>query len=477
MSSRSTTRVAALALAACLAGGCGSEGPADKAGKVTAPASLRIAAQKGNYYAELFADAVRTESKGRLRIEFLPGRFDPNNLPADQDVRIARAVRDGRYDLAAVPARSWDLLGVRSLEPLEAPLLIDDQPTFEAVLADPVTKRLLGGLDAHGVVGLGLVMGQLTHPLGYEAPLVRPPDFRGKRIGAPSSRINDAVISALGALPQHPSFKERPGLVDRHRLDGDEMPFYAPEHAWITANVALSAETLTIVANKKAYGRLSDSQRRILSAAAAGAERKSLDYWQKNTERFNARHYCAAGHVALASPADLAALRRALQPVYGQLESDPQVAATIAAIDRIAGATKPDPAPRFPVSCTRPPSTAPAGSLRDPSFLDGTYRWRITRAGALKRHGDPNDPVIGTIAEVTLSGGWFRNFDGDTGTVEVVGNRITFVGGHERDTFTFRRTGDGTLFMEPVLPMDIGARVVFSSAPWKRVGPPIRKIP
>jgi hypothetical protein len=316
-------------------------------------------------------------------------------------------------------------------------------------------------------------MGQLTHALGYEGPLVAPADFRGRRIGAPPSRVNDAVLAALGAQPQHPSFRERGMLVNRHRLDGDEMSFYAPEHAWITANVALSADALTIVANREAFGRLSDDQRRILRAAAARAESKSLAYWQKNTERFNARHYCAAGHVALAGPADLAALRQALAPVYGQMERDPQVAATIAAIGRIARATKPDPLPSFPAACTRPPASSPRGGVRDPRFLDGTYRWRITRAGALKRHGDPNDPVIGTVEEITLSGGRF-SAGGDSGTFDVVGNRITFAGTHDRDTFTFRRAGDGTLFMEPVLPMDIGARVVFSSAPWRRVGPPVR---
>jgi hypothetical protein len=264
--------------------------------------------------------------------------------------------------------------------------------------------------------------------------------------------------------------------VDRHRLDGDEMSFYAPEHAWITANVALSADAITIVVNERAYRRLSVDQRRILSAAAARAERKSLAYWRKNTERSLARLYCAAGHVALASPGDLAALRRALRPVYGRLESDPQVAATIAAIDRIARATKPDPPPRLPAACTRAPASAPQGGQRDPRFLDGTYRWRITRAGALRRHGDPNDPVVGTIVEVTLRGGRFSS-GGDHGTFEVVGNRITFVSTNGRDTFTFRRAGDGTLFMDPVLPMDIGSRVVFSAVPWKRVGPPVRKVP
>jgi hypothetical protein len=67
---------------------------------------------------------------------------------------------------------------------------------------------------------------------------------------------------------------------------------------------------------------------------------------------------------------------------------------------------------------------------------------------------------------------------GDSGTFKVAGDRIAFdwpaVG--YTNTFTFRRGADGTLYLTPVLPMDVGDRVVWSSSPWTRVGPPVRKL-
>ena len=53
-------------------------------------------------------------------------------------------MRDGRYDLGVIEAPAWDELGVRSLEPLQAPLLITDQSLFRAVLASPLADRMLG---------------------------------------------------------------------------------------------------------------------------------------------------------------------------------------------------------------------------------------------------------------------------------------------------------------------------------------------
>src|SRR3954467_2139524 len=114
--------------------------------------------------------------------------------------------------------------------------------------------------------------------------------------------------------------------------------------------------------------------------------------------------HCQRGKVVLAGRSDLAAFEQPVRPVYARLERDPQVKATIAAIRELKRRTATDPAPKIPQRCSRPPDATHA-RVRDPSFLDGTYRWRIARAGALKLGADPNDPVIEAIATMTLRGG------------------------------------------------------------------------
>ena len=109
-------RLALLVATAALLVGCGSSA-SDKAGGVTAPVTLRIAAhEEHDFVGALFGDEVRRLSDGRIRIQFIAGTGD--NDPADVDVRHAKQVRDGRYDLGVVNAQAWSDVGVTSLEPL-----------------------------------------------------------------------------------------------------------------------------------------------------------------------------------------------------------------------------------------------------------------------------------------------------------------------------------------------------------------------
>jgi TRAP-type C4-dicarboxylate transport system substrate-binding protein len=473
-----TTLVVTAALAVPLAA-CGS-GRSDKAGGVTEPVTLRIAAhERHNFFATLVTDEVRRLSKGRMRVEFIPG--DADNDPPDAEVRHARQVRDGRYDLGVIEAPAWDELGVRSLEALQAPFLITDQALFKAVLDSPLADKMLAGLRSQHVVGLSLMQTWLQHPVSDAGPLTTPADFQGKRILVPVSRVNDAVLSALGATPVHLNFAQAQQSVARHEIDGQEMPAFARPNVWLTGNVTFSVTALTVVVNEQTFAKLSDAQRSILREAAEHAARKQAGVMAGDPETGLIEGHCQRGHVAFASSEDLAAFDQAAGPVYAQLERDPQVKAEIAAIRTLKRHTPPGPAPRIPASCSRIATSAHA-RVRDPSFLDGTYRWRITRAGARRVGADPNDPVVEAIASMTLRGGRFalEVSDGgrDTGTFKVIGNRIAFDTPHGyTNTFTFRRRADGTLDLTAVLPMDVGDRLVTSSSPWTRVGPPVRKIP
>ena len=83
--------------------------------------------------------------------------------------------------------------------------------------------------------------------------------------------------------------------------------------------------------------------------------------------------FCAAGGVRFltASPADLAALRRAVQPVYGQLERDPPTRRYVQQIEAMAQKElPPEPAP----GCGHTARPGKAGPL------NGVWRFTTTPA-------------------------------------------------------------------------------------------------
>jgi Bacterial extracellular solute-binding protein, family 7 len=294
--------------------------------------------------------------------------------------------------------------------------------------------------------------------------------------------VNDTAISALGATPLHFGFAQQDQAVAHHEIDGQEMGAYARPGVWLTPNVTFFADAFTVVANQQRFAKLSDQQQRILREAAAHAAQRVAGVMASDPEVGLVEGHCHRGHVRFASPAELAAVEQAMRPVYAQLERDPRVKATIAGIRELKSRTPPDRAPKIPASCSRAAGGTPGGE-RDPSFLDGTYRWRVTRAGAIKLGADPNDDVIGMIVGMTLRGGGWKYADsagtGGSGTFKVIGNRIflTWPAKGYTNTFTFKRRADGTLELTAVPPMDRGDRLVMSSSPWRRIGPPVRKTP
>lgn len=452
----------ALALAATLfvASGCGRS---DKAGGITSPAVLRLLASAPDPFGDDFAAEVRKLSHGRMRVEVT--HAGSRYLTPDRDVRFARWVAAGRFDLGEIQAEAWDKLGVRSFEPFELPFLVSDQSLLKAVLQSPVPARMLSGLSRRGVVGLALVPGLLRHPVGYTQPMTAPADFRGTRMRVPVSGVGDALASVLGATPVHlppGDSPERTRLLRSHRLESEENTIYGPPNAWFTANETLSAPVGTLVANGKKFARLSNEQRQILRTAAAHVAARSLALvLAKFSEARGAVSHCKVARVLNATPTDVAALERATRPLYVQLERDPQLRALIAAIQAIKARTPPDPAPKVPASCSRPAAPPPStpGLARSPSLLNGTYRQRVDR----------------TIATVTLRDGkWLVSETGDHGTYKIVGQRIVFrFSGGDGFTVTFKRRPDGTLDLRGVPPIRPEDRRACCSSPWTRVGPPV----
>jgi hypothetical protein len=233
----------------------------------------------------------------------------------------------------------------------------------------------------------------------------------------------------------------------------------------------------SVVANTEALERLTDDQRDALGRAAEDTARRGLE--DIPSERDAARSFCAAGRVVRATPAQLEGLRAASAPVYEEMERNALTKSLIARI-RAMKASQPEtaaPAPCGQVTVSKG-ETQRAGA---PEAFDGTYRWKLTKAGAIRAGVDTNDPDIGSVVTMTLRDGrWLLGSDPHySGTFKVQADRLVFDWPSEASVLTFgftRRSGD-TIVVKPVLPMDRGDQFVWGSAPWRRVGPPVRDVP
>jgi TRAP-type transport system periplasmic protein len=323
-----------------------------------------------------FAGEVERLSDGALRIRIVKAGHEGPEFEAD----TIRDMRRGRADLAFAGSRAWDEFGVERLRALNAPLLIDSYRLQERVLASNLVDPMLEELRPLGLVGIGILPGPIRRPLGAEQRLAAPDDFRGLTIGTQQSRVADATLRALGADPRrYPAGVPNLNGIDgvEHSVQGIESGGLDVDGSHLMTNVDLWPRPIVLFANEGSYRDLTGDQRRVLRAAAANTvpERTATE---RATEDESSGNMCRKAQVTFeaASPSELRALRRAVEPVYTNLERHAGTRAAIEEIERLKQATG---APPAEVSkCGRAEGPTGAGK----SAIDGVWRMDTDRSAA-----------------------------------------------------------------------------------------------
>lgn len=412
-----------------LIAGCSASAPAvaDKAGGVGIPVVLRLGTADYSSAVsarpiEIYKTEVERASGGLVKIE--PVYSAAGGAVDRWDQRVAEAVRNGDLDLALVPARAFDELGVSSLQALQAPFLLNDDDLVDRVVTGSRVTDLMSGLSVIGISGLALWPDNLRHPVSFGKPITSLDDFQAVTIRAPLSRASYALLGALGSKPvdmNDPSFEAAlaegsVGAVESTiaGAQGTRPP------SVVTANITFFPKITALVANGAAFGRLSEGQRRLLRDAAATTTTTLVK--SRTREEAAAAELCAkGGSLALASPAEVAAIEAAATPLYVELEKDALSRELITVFrDLRAAATKPAVTVSTCQSTPTPtPSTTGADvATGDQSVLDGLYRYEVTEEYLIEQGVDRaearNDWGVHTF---TMSAGTFS----DTWTNSVVG--------------------------------------------------------
>ena len=143
-----------------------------------------------------FADAVARLSDDTICIEF------HDEVHADEPEAPAAIINDVKactFDLGWTSAPNLHQLGVMSFDALAAPFLVDNYDLEEKVLTSDMVSPMLDGLDAIGVLGVGIQPGPLKLLSASNHALLRPEDFVGRNIAIGPSTITVEALKALGA--------------------------------------------------------------------------------------------------------------------------------------------------------------------------------------------------------------------------------------------------------------------------------------
>jgi TRAP-type C4-dicarboxylate transport system substrate-binding protein len=295
--------------------------------------------RSGNFseVAAFIAHAERL-ADGRLRIAVVNGWTSPRDR--DEERTVLEDVASGVADLGWTGARAVGaVFGIRSLDPLQAPLLFPDEDAVRRFAAAVPATSLLAPLREAGLAGLTVLGGELRRPFGITAPLVTADDWRGKVIRTHASLPGEASFTALGATPVLRSAAELaggpPAGIDGMDLDPTAIRNWGYP-GWLTWNVPLWPRLLLIAANRRRLERLSSGDRAVLEEAARRTAAETADRLPRTLGE-RAKELPQPVQLVEASDAELVLLRRRLRPVYDEMRSTGEGERTLALVERLIG--------------------------------------------------------------------------------------------------------------------------------------------
>ena len=270
--------------------------------------------------AERFKALAEERTRGRVKVEVYP------NSQLYKDKEELEALQLGAVQMLAPSLAKFGPLGAREFEVFDLPYIFDNYDELHKVTQGPVGKSMLKKLESKGIIGLAYWDNGFKD-MSANKPLRTPDDYKGLKMRIQSSKVLDAQMRALGANPQVMAFSEVYQALQTGVVDGTENPpsnLYTQKMHEVQKYLTLSDHGYlgyAVIVNKKFWEGLPADVRTALEGAMADATRYANDIARKeNEDAIDAVRKSGKTQVIALSPAEKAALKKALVKVHKQAE-------------------------------------------------------------------------------------------------------------------------------------------------------------
>jgi C4-dicarboxylate-binding protein DctP len=275
---------------------------------------------KGNG-AQKFKELAEERTKGRVKVEVYP------NSQLYKDKEEMEALQLGSVQMLAPSLAKFGPLGVKEFEVFDLPFIFKDTAAFRAVTDGPVGAELFKKLEPKGVKGLAY-WDNGFHAMSANKPLHHVADFKGLKMRIQSSKVLDAQMRALGAIPQVMAFSElyqglQSGVVDG--CEGVPSNFYTQKTYEVQKFTTISNHghlAYALIVNKKFWDGLPPDIRSTLEGAVKDASTyaNAIAATENATALEKMR---ASGKTTIyeLTPAETNEWKKALMPVHQEMEA------------------------------------------------------------------------------------------------------------------------------------------------------------
>jgi C4-dicarboxylate-binding protein DctP len=269
--------------------------------------------------ADYFKKLAEERTKGRVKVEVYP------NSQLYKDKEEVEALQLGSVQMLAPSLAKFGPLGAREFEAFDLPYLFDSYEQLHKVTQGPIGASLLKKLDAKGIIGLAYWDNGFKE-MTANRPIKKIEDCKGLKLRIQSSKVLDAQMRALGAIPQVMAFSEVYQALQTGVVDGAENTYsniYTQKMHEVQKYLTVSDHGYVgyaVIVNKKFWEGLPPDIRATLE----GAMHEATQYGnhiakQENDAALAAIQKSGKTQIIGLTPQEKLAWKKALLPVHAQM--------------------------------------------------------------------------------------------------------------------------------------------------------------
>jgi len=270
--------------------------------------------------ADYFKKLVEERTKGRVKVEVYP------NSSLYKDKEELEALQLGSVQLLAPSASKFGPMGIKEFEAFDLPYLFDSYDNLHKVTRGPVGASMLKLLQAHGMTGLAFWDNGFKE-FTANKPLHWPEDYKGQKMRIQSSKVLDAQMRAVGAIPQVMAFSDVYQGLQTGVVDGNENTpsnIYTQKMHEVQKYMTITDHGYigyVVVANTKFWDSLPPDLRAILEQTMKEATDYADDIAKKeNDDAVEAIRKSGRTQIIELTADQKRALKKAMLPVHRQME-------------------------------------------------------------------------------------------------------------------------------------------------------------
>jgi C4-dicarboxylate-binding protein DctP len=271
--------------------------------------------------AEKFKELAEKYTDGKVKVEIYP------NSTLYKDKEELEALQLGAVQMLAPSNSKFGPIGVREFEVFDLPYILPDLAALRRVTDGPLGAKLLKLLEPKGMTGLAYWDNGFKE-MTANKKLVTPEDYKSLKFRIQSSKVLEAQFRSLGSIPQVMAFGEVYQALQTGVVDGQENTWSniytqkmheVQKYATITNHGYIG---YVVVTNKKFWDGLPADIRGQLEKAMKEATAYGNGQSAKENEDALAQiKKSGKTEIVALTPAQDAAMRKAMEPVYKDVAS------------------------------------------------------------------------------------------------------------------------------------------------------------